>query len=71
MTASRLNDISNEISEIDKKLSFLDPSNTFESHTREILLYRLSKLKRELKISILETRKQKNWLTPSLNSSVF
>ena len=59
MTASRLNDISNKISEIDKKLSFLDPSNTFESHTREILLYRLSKLKRELKISILETRKQK------------
>ena len=46
MTVSRLNNISNEVSEIDRKLSFLDPSNTFESHTREILLYRLSNLKK-------------------------
>ena len=59
MTVSRLNDISNEISEIDRKLSFLDPANSFESHTREVLLYRLSELKRELKVSILETKKQK------------
>ena len=59
MTVSRLNDISNEISEIDRKLLFLDPSNIFESHTRETLLYRLSELKRELKASILETKKQK------------
>ena len=62
MTVSRLNDISNEVSEIDRKLSFLDPSNTFESHTREILLYRLSELKKELKTSILETKKQKTSL---------
>ena len=59
MTVSRLNNISNEVSKIDRKLSFLDPSNTFESHTREILLYRLSILKKELKTSILETKKQK------------
>ena len=59
MTVSKLNDISNEVSEIDKRLSFLDPSNTFESHTREVLLYRLFELKRELKTSILETKKQK------------
>ena len=59
MTVSRLNDSSNEVFEIDKKLSFLDPSNVFESHTREVLLYRLSNLKKELKTSILEARKQK------------
>ena len=59
MTVSRLNEMSSEISKIDKRLFFLDSSNTFESHTREMLLYRLSELKRELKTSILETRKQK------------
>lgn len=59
MTVSRLNNISDEVSKIDRKLSFLDPSNTFESYTREILLYRLSQLKKELQNSILETKKQK------------
>ena len=59
MTVSRLNEVSNEVSEINRKLSFLDPSNTFESHTRETLLYKLSEIKEELKTSILETKKQK------------
>ena len=59
MTVLRLNDISSEVAEIDRKLSFLDPSNIFESRTREVLLHRLSVLKRELKTSILEIKKQR------------
>ena len=59
MTFSKLNDLSKEVSEIGRRLSFLDPSNTFESHAREIFLYRLFDLKKELKTSILETKKQK------------
>ena len=62
MTVSRLNNISNEVSQIDRKLSFLDSSNVFESHTREVLLYRLSELKRELKTSMLETKKKNSVL---------
>ena len=58
MTVSRLDDISKEVSEIGRRLSFLDPANIFESKTRELLLNRLSDLKTELKRSILEAKKQ-------------
>ena len=59
MTAHRLSEISNEVAEIDRRLSFLSPSNSFENRTRKILISRLVELRDEINQSILENRKQR------------
>lgn len=59
MTAHRLNEISDEVAEIDRKLSFLDPSNSFEHKTRKVLMCRLAELKDEINQSILESKKRR------------
>ena len=59
MTAHRLSEISNEVAEIDRRLSFLSPSNSFENKTRKVLISRLVELRDEINKSILENRKQR------------
>jgi hypothetical protein len=59
MTKGQLDVISQEITEIELRLSTLDTSNTFENRTQERLMYRLSALEQELNMAVAQKRKNR------------